>query len=68
MEKIYESPDGGKTVYQREAGSSDRELVKSSNDSDRSLFTVPERFIKDYPNDAELGYAVRAFYWHTKGK
>lgn len=27
---IYESPDGGETVYRRESGSSDRELVKES--------------------------------------
>ncbi len=25
---IYESPDGGKTVYQRKVGESERELVK----------------------------------------
>ena len=31
MEKkiyIYESPDKGKTVYRRESGSSERELIK----------------------------------------
>ena len=25
---IYESPDGGKTVYKREMGGGDRELIK----------------------------------------
>lgn len=30
MSKIFESPDGGKTVYEREAGSSDRQLTKES--------------------------------------
>lgn len=28
--KIYESPDGGKTIYEREFGSKDRKLIKSS--------------------------------------
>lgn len=28
---IYESPDGGKTIYAREAGSSDRTLIRSDN-------------------------------------
>ena len=27
---IYESPDGGETVYRREIGSKDRELIKVS--------------------------------------
>ena len=26
---VFESPDGGNTVYQRDSGSTDRELVKS---------------------------------------
>ena len=29
---IYESPDGGETVYRRESGSSERELVNNCND------------------------------------
>lgn len=66
MEKIYESPDGGKTVYQREVGSSERELVKSIMDGDRQLIAIPERLIKETPNDADLGYAVRKFYWDSK--
>jgi hypothetical protein len=28
---IYESPDGGKTIYARERGSSDRVLIRSDN-------------------------------------
>lgn len=28
--KIFESPDGGRTVYEREAGSSERHLTKES--------------------------------------
>lgn len=30
MSDIFESPDGGKTVYSRPYGSKDRKLVKSS--------------------------------------
>jgi hypothetical protein len=33
MAEIYESPDGGRTVYKREIGSSNRKLIKE----DRSL-------------------------------
>ena len=29
---IYESPDGGKTVYSRKSGSSDRTLIKEDPD------------------------------------
>lgn len=28
--KIYESPDGGKTIYEREFGSTERRLIKNS--------------------------------------
>jgi hypothetical protein len=28
VKKIYESPDGGETIYQRNAGSDDREKTK----------------------------------------
>ena len=28
---IYESPDGGKTVYSRKSGSSDRTMIKEDN-------------------------------------
>jgi hypothetical protein len=33
MAKIYESPDGGRTIYQRDIGSLTRDLIKE----DRSL-------------------------------
>ena len=29
---IYESPDGGKTVYSRKSGSSDRTMIKENTD------------------------------------
>jgi hypothetical protein len=38
---IYESPDGGKTVYSRKGGSSSRELVKM-NPEDR----ITNRWLK----------------------
>jgi len=35
--KIFESPDGGKTIYQRKVGSTDRVLVKSPDDNPNQL-------------------------------
>lgn len=68
MSKIFESPDGGKTVYQREAGSKEKELIKESNASDRQLFVIPESLIKENCNDNDLGAAVRKLYWEIKKK
>jgi hypothetical protein len=34
MALIYESPDGGNIVYQRESGSSERELIRDARTSD----------------------------------
>ena len=34
---IFESPDGGKTIYQRKVGSTDRVLVKSPDDNPNQL-------------------------------
>jgi len=31
---IYESPDGGKTVYERESGSSERKLIRDNRTVD----------------------------------
>ena len=31
---IYESPDGGKTVYERESGSSERKLIRDTRTID----------------------------------
>lgn len=31
---IYESPDGGKTVYERESGSSERKLIRDNRTID----------------------------------
>ena len=32
MPKIYESPDGGRTVYERQIGSTDRNVVTENRD------------------------------------
>jgi hypothetical protein len=34
MPLIYESPDGGNTIYQRESGSKERELIRDTRTSD----------------------------------
>ena len=34
---IYESPDKGKTVYRREFGKLDRELIKENTDNQKEL-------------------------------
>ena len=66
MAKIFESPDRGKTVYQREAGELTRELVSQPEQSIEPAFSIPEGFIKQYPNDNDLGAAVRKAYWQRK--
>ena len=35
MKFIYESPDGGKTVYKREPGSPDRVVIKDDTEQER---------------------------------
>lgn len=40
MTKIYESPDGGKTVYERESGETDRTLVSEYDEFDIGEETV----------------------------
>ena len=44
MSKIYESPDGGKTVYERKSGNPSQKLIKKSS---YSLFDFPEDFYQD---------------------
>jgi HD superfamily phosphodiesterase len=45
---IYESPDGGKTIYARERGSSDRVLIRSDNavEENNKLMTRRNRLMK----------------------
>ena len=60
---VYESPDGGRTVYQREIGSSERKLTKESlkirNDvisemQENKLWGAIRRKAADDPALAEL--------------
>ena len=65
---IYESPDGGKTVYSRKSGSSDRTLIKE--DPDKHYITKwyewkeilklaeTEPSLADAINQAEIIYAL----------
>lgn len=34
---VYESPDGGKTVYSRESGTSERNLIRMNDDPNSKL-------------------------------
>jgi HD superfamily phosphodiesterase len=45
---IYESPDGGKTIYARERGSSDRVLVRTDNalEETKNLLNRQKRLMK----------------------
>jgi hypothetical protein len=65
---IYESPDGGKTVYSRKSGSSDKELVKEDNSKNvitrwyewRNILRLSETepSLADAINKAEVVYAL----------
>jgi hypothetical protein len=65
---IYESPDGGKTIYSRKSGSSDRELVKEDNTKNsvsrwyewRNILRLSETepSLADVINKAEMIYGI----------
>jgi hypothetical protein len=65
---IYESPDGGKTVYSRKSGSSEREMVKEDNTQNvvtrwyewRNILRLAETepTLADVINKAEVVYAL----------
>lgn len=46
--KIYESPDGGKTIYARERGSSNRVLIRTDDavEETKKLLNRQKRLIK----------------------
>jgi len=48
---IYESPDGGKTVYKREMGGGDRELIKESI---KSTYLIEYRNIDGSTDSVEI--------------
>jgi hypothetical protein len=37
---IYESPDGGKTVYQREAGSTEKMLIRTVSENNEGIRAI----------------------------
>ena len=45
---IYESPDGGKTIYARERGSSDRVLIRTDDavEETKKLLNRQKRLVK----------------------
>ena len=43
MAKIYESPDGGKTVYARESGETERTLIKNDKDWETTVEEICTR-------------------------
>jgi len=69
---IYESPDNGKTVYRREFMNYEkRELIKTGNwcdptpekkDVSLSRDALVEYWVQKYPNDYDIGRAVRKYY------
>lgn len=61
--KIYESPDGGKTVYEREAGSNPADRVLVTSDSELTI-TLSNDWIDD---DMELDLDVDAITISTDG-
>ena len=48
---IYESPDGGKRVYERESGSSERKLIADTR-------TVDGRPLHDHIMESKLWYEI----------
>jgi hypothetical protein len=47
---------GGQGCYQPE-------VCVVSNETERELITIPKYLIEKYPNNIELGEAIRAYYW-----
>jgi hypothetical protein len=62
---IYESPDGGETVYRRISGSQDRELIKVSNAKNythwREICAKAESdvYLRDLLDRAEAYYRLK---------
>ena len=58
MTKIYESPDGGKTVYAREAGSSSRTLI-GWNGTAKTKYVDELRLWQDIRDSANTNSALQ---------
>lgn len=65
MTKIYESPDGGKTVYQREIGKLERTLIKNDGIldlEDHRLWNEIRRVAKTNPALQQACERVKLIY------
>jgi hypothetical protein len=49
---------GGQACYQPD-------VCIQSNQNDRELITIPKYLIEKYPNNMQLGEAVRKYYWEN---
>ena len=54
-----------RTGYVEGAGQLCIECHQRTNPSSRRHITIPEDYIKTYPNDMELGSKVRSFYYEN---
>ncbi len=59
--KIYESPDGGNTIYEREAGNYINRVQRTPKKEPIEA-SVLQSHIKQYSNDQELGGFIRKTY------
>jgi hypothetical protein len=59
MVKIYESPDGGKTVYERDTKTGDRILIEKPIYPDWHLDEVEISEIVDYANEGNKSLQIQ---------
>jgi len=59
MVKIYESPDGGKTVYERDTKTGDRILIEEPIYPDWHLDEVEISEIVDYANEGNKSLQIQ---------
>ncbi len=52
-----------RTGYIEGAGQLCIECYNKGNQSSRNMITIPEHYIKSYPNDFELGGKIREYYY-----
>ena len=56
-----------RTGYIEGAGQLCRGCYMKGSAESREHITIPKHYINTYPNDMELGAAVRAIYWENYG-
>jgi hypothetical protein len=59
MVKIYESPDGGKTVYERDTKTGDRILIEKPTYPDWHLNELEISEIVDYANEGNKSLQIQ---------